>query len=135
MKIIVITSPDKMPGEVSTICRLLDDGIDSIHIRKPDWNETQCRELIEAIPEQYRCQLVLHQYFELCEEYHLKGIHLNKRHSYPPVDHKGTISCSWKKCRTSYHPLASARRILSNTRFIESRTHTREHQCIRLYSD
>ena len=94
MKIIVITSPDKMPGEVSTICRLLNDGIDSIHIRKPDWNETQCRELIEAIPEQYRCQLVLHQYFELCEEYHLKGIHLNKRHSYPPVDHKGTISCS-----------------------------------------
>lgn len=94
MKIIVITSPDKMPGEVSTICRLLDDGIDSIHIRKPDWSETQCRELIEAMPEQYRCQLVLHQYFELCEEYHLKGIHLNKRHSYPPVNHKGTISCS-----------------------------------------
>ena len=94
MKIIVITSPDSVPGEVSTICRLLHDGIDAIHIRKPDWDKSQCRRLIEAVPQQYRQRLVVHQHFELCEEYHLQGIHLNKRHPFLPAHHEGTVSCS-----------------------------------------
>lgn len=94
MKIIVITPPDHLSGEVSAICRLLDNGVDTIHIRKPHWDEHQCRALIEEIPPHYRCQLVVHQYFELCGEYHLQGIHLNRRHPDLPSRHRGTISCS-----------------------------------------
>ncbi|MCH3993476.1 MAG: thiamine phosphate synthase [Prevotella sp.] len=94
MKLIVITSPDKVPGEVSKIRQLLDNGIDLLHIRKPDWTEAQCRELIEQIPERYRHRLVLHQYFNLCQTYHLRGIHLNKRHPLLPPRHQGTVSCS-----------------------------------------
>ncbi|MCH3991400.1 MAG: thiamine phosphate synthase [Prevotella sp.] len=94
MKIIVITSPGALPGEASALCRLLDNGITSIHIRKPDWDERQCRQLLEQIPEQYYHQLVLHQHFKLCQEFHLQGIHLNKRHPFLPVHHEGTVSCS-----------------------------------------
>lgn len=94
MKMIVITSPDKISGEAFAIGQLLDRGIDTIHIRKPDWDESQCRKLIEEIPEYYRHKLVVHQYFELCTEYHLQGIHLNKRHPFIPPHTEGTISCS-----------------------------------------
>ncbi len=34
------------------------------------------------------------EHFELCEKYHLHGIHLNKRNSGIPKDYKGHISRS-----------------------------------------
>ena len=94
MKRIVITSPDFLPGEASAIIKLLDSGTDTIHLRKPEATIVQCRELLDQIPASYRKHIVLHQYFELCDEYELQGIHLNKRNPYMPANSKGTVSCS-----------------------------------------
>lgn len=94
MKQIVITSPDFLPGEASAIVHLLDSGTDIIHLRKPNAEITRCRQLLNEIPSKYYSRIVVHEHFGLCQEYHLRGIHLNRRNPYLPAHHAGTVSCS-----------------------------------------
>jgi thiamine-phosphate pyrophosphorylase len=94
MKQIIITSPEPIPGEVDTVCRLLDEGIFAVHIRRPTYGIDEYRRLLDAIPKCYHDKLVIHDYYELCDEYQLMGIHLNRRHHYIPAGSYGSISCS-----------------------------------------
>ena len=82
MKIIVITSPDFIAGEVSLIHQLFDAGIDRIHIRKPQASEDEVRGLIEGIDGKWHNRLSLHDHHHLALEYGC-GIHLNGRNPYP----------------------------------------------------
>jgi len=94
MKWIAITSPDFLPGEASVIVMLLQNGINIVHLRKPQADVSACQKLIEEIPPQYYPRIVLHQHFELCNKYHLRGIHINSRNNTIPVPFEGHISCS-----------------------------------------
>lgn len=94
MKIIVITSPETISGEVDTICRLLDCGIYRVHIRRPDYGIDEYRRLLNSIPAEYHKRLVIHDFFELCKGYDLGGIHLNHRNPDIPTGYKGSVSCS-----------------------------------------
>jgi thiamine-phosphate pyrophosphorylase len=94
MKLIVITSPDIVPGEASFICRLLDAGTDRVHLRKPYGQRDDYESIIMQIPEIYRKRLVVHDYFELCSKYMLGGIHLNVRNNRFSPNSCGTVSCS-----------------------------------------
>ncbi len=94
MKWIAITSPDFLPGEASAIVMLLQNGINIVHLRKPQADVSACQKLIEEIPPQYYPYIVLHQHFELCNKYHLRGIHINSRNNTIPVPFNGQISCS-----------------------------------------
>lgn len=85
MKIIVITSPDFIAGEVSLIHQLFDAGIDRIHIRKPQASEDEVRGLIEGIDGKWHNRLSLHDHHRLALEYGC-GIHLNGRNPYSPKD-------------------------------------------------
>lgn len=91
---IIITSPEPVSGEIDTVCRLLDEGVYAVHLRRPGYDIREYRRMIEAIPPQYYGRIVTHDYFDLCKEYALKGIHLNRRNHNIPVDFKGSISCS-----------------------------------------
>lgn len=94
MKWIAITSPDFLPGEASAIVMLLQSGINIVHLRKPQADISACQKLIEEIPSQYYPYIVLHEHFELCDKYHLRGIHLNSRNGTIPFQFEGHISCS-----------------------------------------
>ena len=94
MKWIVITPPSAVDNEALLITQLLDGGAFAVHLRKPGMAVDRCARLIESIPEGYRRHIVLHDNFELCRRYHLQGVHLNSRNSYPPEGHNGSLSCS-----------------------------------------
>lgn len=94
MKWIVITSPDAMPGEAFFIDRLFHEGLDLLHLRKPEADEETYARLIEAIPEAWHHRLVLHDHFELTHRYALHGIHLNRRHPEAPAGFGGSCSAS-----------------------------------------
>ena len=87
MRIIVITSPDFIAGEVSLINALFDGGIDRIHIRKPQASADEVRRLIDGIGSKWHKRLSLHDHHHLAIEYGC-GIHLNGRNPYPPEDAK-----------------------------------------------
>ncbi len=97
MKLIAITLPYFFDEESKAICRLLDSGWWRVHIRKPDADPDQVAELLGAIPNQYYEAISIHDHFDLAREFSLGGIHLNRRHSYPPEDWHGFVS---RSCHT-----------------------------------
>ena len=49
MKIIAITSPKVVDEDVRIINTLLDNGVDSVHLRKPDSDIDECKKLLFTI--------------------------------------------------------------------------------------
>lgn len=101
---IVMTSPEHVDGEAEKIVRLLEAGVDYVHIRKPGFPESDVECLISSIPASFHARLKLHDHFQLCDKFRLGGVHLNSRNK------KNTVSAA--KVSTSCHDageLASAR--------------------------
>ena len=94
MKWIIITTPTFISHEAKYIDQLFEAGIDLLHLRKPDSTPEECELLIQKIDPKWYPQIVIHDHFELCEKYHLHGIHLNRRNSQIPENFQGSISRS-----------------------------------------
>ena len=94
MRWITITSPDFLSGEAIFIDRLFSQGLDLLHLRKPEASIEAYKQLLLQIPKQWHRRIVLHEHFELSEQYKLHGIHLNRRCSQVPNAYHGSISCS-----------------------------------------
>ena len=95
MKIIAITSPKVIDEDVYLINTLLNNGIETIHLRKPDSTIDECRNLLAELSAEQRAKIVVHDYSELYFEFSLKGIHVNKNVTTLPEGYSGikTRSC------------------------------------------
>ena len=108
MYLIVITEPQFVTNEATIIAQLLHWGVGLVHLRKPESSADDLAKLIEAIPTVYHNRLVLHDHFDLATHFTLHGLHLNRRNSVLPPNHKGTVSQSChtldevKACKTKY---------------------------------
>jgi len=76
--LIVISSEVGITAEAKHINQLFQSGMECFHLRKPLAMEEECRNLISAIDKQYHGKIMLHQCYDLCAEFHLKGIHLKE---------------------------------------------------------
>ena len=94
MKLILITSPNYFVEEDQIITALFDEGLDVLHLRKPDTTPVYAERLLTLIPEKYRKRIVVHDHFYMKEEYKLKGIHLSHRNPLAPDNYTGHISAS-----------------------------------------
>ena len=95
MRIIAITTPKVDDNDAYLIKRLLEGGIDIIHLRKPESDIHACRQLLKALTKEEREQIIVHDFPELYDEFSLKGIHINRNVSSLPNDYIGlrTRSC------------------------------------------
>ena len=75
MKLILITPPNYFVEEDKIITALFEEGLDILHLRKPDTAPMYAERLLTLIPKQYHKRIVVHDHFYLKEEFHLKGIH------------------------------------------------------------
>ena len=89
-----MTRPDFFVEESQIITALFDEGLELLHVRKPDSEPVYSERLLSLIPENYHKNIVVHDHFYLKGEYGLKGIHLNARNTQLPHNYKGHISCS-----------------------------------------
>lgn len=94
MKLIVVTTPTFFVEEDKIITALFDEGLDILHLRKPETAAMYSERLLTLIPAKYHHRIVTHEHFYLKEEFNLMGIHLNARNSKEPHDYTGHISCS-----------------------------------------
>ena len=94
MKWIIITSPEFLSGEAIFIDKLFLQGLDLLHVRKPDASLEAYKRLLLQIPKHWYSRIVLHEHFALAEKFGLHGIHLNRRCSQVPDSFRGSISCS-----------------------------------------
>ncbi|WP_367755462.1 thiamine phosphate synthase [Flavobacterium sp. WC2430] len=81
---IVITNPIPIANEINTIHSLFENGLELLHIRKPNFTEDQLKIFISKIELEFHSKLVLHQNHNLAEEFGINRIHFteNKRSIY-----------------------------------------------------
>ena len=94
MKLILMTTPYFFVEEHQILTALFDEGLEILHLRKPNTEPVYSERLLQLLPETYRKQIVVHDHFYLKNEYNLKGIHFNPRNPEAPQNYKGHISCS-----------------------------------------
>lgn len=95
MKIIAITTPKIISDDGYIIRGLLDNGVDIVHLRKPESTIDECRVLLSNLGDEYRARIVVHDYPELYSEFSLRGVHINKNIGTLPDGYDGlrTRSC------------------------------------------
>ena len=93
MKLIVITRPEYFVVEHLLIHELFNEGLDILHLRKPDGDPSLCERLLSMLSEYERSRIVVHDNYGFKNKYGLYGIHLNSRNSTIPDGYKGNVSC------------------------------------------
>ncbi len=94
MRLLVITTPHLFPDEAVLLTTLFEEGMERLHLRKPEANETELATLLEQIPATFHPRIVLHDHFALVNCYAIGGIHLNSRNTTVPEGFQGSISRS-----------------------------------------
>jgi thiamine-phosphate pyrophosphorylase len=96
---IVISYHLKVHKEIDLIKRLIENGLDNFHIRKPDFSVDEMRAFIDKIPCHFHSKIMLHSHYQLVKEYNLRGIHFNKKYNayipdYLEKHHKVSVFCN-----------------------------------------
>ena len=94
MKLIVVTAPTFFVEEDKITTALFEEGLDILHLRKPETPAMYSERLLTLIPQKYHKRIITHEHFYLQEEFSLMGIHLNTRNPKEPHDYSGHISCT-----------------------------------------
>lgn len=76
---IVITNPILITTEIHTIHSLFENGLELLHVRKPDFSETEMNAFLSEIKSDFRQQLVLHSHHQLASAAGIDRIHFSEK--------------------------------------------------------
>jgi thiamine-phosphate pyrophosphorylase len=76
---IVITKPTAAAKEINTIHALFENGLELLHIRKPNFSASEMNAFIALIALEFRPQLVLHSHHQLAEDLGVNRFHLTQK--------------------------------------------------------
>lgn len=79
MELVVISHPDKVKNEADIINHLFMNGLNKIHLRKPDWSLEQTISLIKQIEPAYRTRIALHQQHTIAIDLDIKHLHFKEK--------------------------------------------------------
>jgi thiamine-phosphate pyrophosphorylase len=77
MKLVVITNPYDVKSETKNINQMFRQGLDELHIRKPNYDKEMMRNFIEEIDSEYHHKIVLHSFYSLVNTFDIHQIHLS----------------------------------------------------------
>lgn len=77
--LIILTSERVIENEAELINTLFSEGLERLHLRKPEFSIDGYRVLLDQIHAQYYDRIMLHEHHELLQEYSLRGIHLQEQ--------------------------------------------------------
>lgn len=92
MKLVIMTKPTFFVEEDKIITTLFDEGLDNLHLNKPDSSPLYSERLLSLIPEDYYDRITVHEHYYLKDEYQLAGIHLPSCDTPIPDNYKGKYS-------------------------------------------
>lgn len=76
---IVISNAFAVVNEIKTIHSLFEEGLSLLHIRKPDFSELEMAQFIHQIKVEFRSNLVLHNHYDLAEDFGINRIHFSEK--------------------------------------------------------
>lgn len=96
MKLIIMTKPTFFVEEDKILATLFDEGMEVLHLYKPNSSPLYSERLLSLLPEDSYRKIIVHDHFYLKEEYRLAGIHLDSNTIKCPNGYKGHIG---RTCR------------------------------------
>jgi thiamine-phosphate pyrophosphorylase len=88
MKLIIISHPTALPDEAQLINKLMDEGLEIFHVRKPGLNMKDTIDLLLQIKPEHRSKLAMHDHHAIAEKVGTKRIHFSEeKRGYTP-DHE-----------------------------------------------
>ena len=106
MKLLLLSSPHFFVEEDKILSSLFEEGLDILHLRKPDSEPVYSERLLTLIPRVHHPRIITNDHFYLKEEFQLMGIHLSRRNPLPPQNYNGLVT---RSCN-SLEELAEAKR-------------------------
>lgn len=97
MKLIIMTQPTFFVEEDKILTALFDEGLDTLHINKPDSEPLYAERLLSLLPKSCYDDIVVHQHYYLKQEYDLKGIHINDPETPTPEGFRKHVTRSTNK--------------------------------------
>lgn len=74
-RLLVITPEGLYPQETLWVKRLFEQGLETLHLRKPGWPKEQLIQYLEEIDEDLHTRVMVHYEPLLLEHFKLKGVH------------------------------------------------------------
>ena len=75
MTLVVVTTPEPVPGEREVTVQLFELGLLRLHLRRPNANIADIRTWLQGDPAEYHRRIRLHQTWDLALEFGLEGLH------------------------------------------------------------
>lgn len=92
MKLLLLSSPDFFVEEDKILTTLFEEGLDVLHLRKPNSEPVYCERLLTLLPQEHHKRIITNDHFYLKEEFDLKGIHLSRRNPTMPLGYNGIVT-------------------------------------------
>lgn len=92
MKLAVMTQPTFFVEEDKILTSLFDEGLDNLHLYKPDSSPMYSERLLTLLSDDYYGKITVHDNFYLKEEYKLHGIHIDGASTHVPNGYRGHVS-------------------------------------------
>ncbi len=87
-----MTRPTFFVEEDKILTTLFEEGMDGLHLFKPQTEPVYSERLLTLLPEEYYKRITVHDHFYLREEYKLRGIHLELPDTPLPYGYRGNVS-------------------------------------------
>jgi thiamine-phosphate pyrophosphorylase len=87
-----MTQPTFFVEEDKILTSLFEEGLESLHLYKPNSEPMYSERLLTLLPESCRSKITVHDNFYLKEEYKLHGIHLHNETTPAPQGYRGHVS-------------------------------------------
>ena len=78
-KLVVISPPVNLRNERQRVKQLIEAGLEFFHVRKPEFNCRDTEQYLREYPWDMRKKMILHNHYDLTEEYDLRGIHITEK--------------------------------------------------------
>ncbi len=106
MELILLSHPEFFSEESNIVSRLLENDSFTFHLRKPKASKREYFNFLKEIPQSFHKRVVLHDAYELDQEFEVKGLHFStsKRAIANSIKTEGSRS-------TSCHSVAEAKEL------------------------
>lgn len=92
MKLVIMTKPTFFVEEDKILATLFDEGLENLHLHKPNSSPMYSERLLSLLPESSYRKSTVHDHYYLKNEYGLKAIHIDNPADSIPDGYKGKYS-------------------------------------------
>lgn len=115
--LIVLTSEQEIKNEAILLNQLFKNGLEILHLRKPNFDIEGYRNLLKEINPKYYQNIMIHEHHELCIEFSLKGIHLQEQ---PRIN----LGSKLQEYVNSFQNKAKSKESTANNQESKAKSHT-----------